>query len=438
MTRFSALFFIVVVFLPVTAHSECQPQAALSVLENTLSNKKFELPRGEIHLLAAMHPGDGKRRWSQDQFELLKKFAQRNLVILRETQAPIGSGGVTGWNQWNQAALTGVIGKYDLQAGPAMRDEASFTEKVDSFSITEGLYFSGKVVETQAYHGGGVNYCLVSALVLYRQRAALVWVLEELEGVRYSEERKVRALFKLDPFNKSWQLVAFDSANRDQDFKSQTVRYFISNSMLQSGIITKSSAGVSPPPTVPTPPAAPAAPATSSVEGAGLGGINLGMTKAAAEAAMGHDCERIEKDVKVDNGYICILKPFQSLIHGYIAWAFSSRGKVYSIQASLTAKLPNAEHLGQCRKGLADAMAGFPKQKLILARSEDRLPNTGTPGPVIVVLDHKYVFEGQPKHVSHDDLAPAFWFNCSNVSRYSPDPRDELFLTALLKDMRLY
>jgi len=433
--------------LPVAAAAQsCSQRVIVQVLEQEFGNARVLWPKGEIHVMSPMHQASGARQISQIGRQIHEDMQRRGFLRIDVIQARMDAPGQFSWDKVIGASLEGVVEKIAVTPTAALRSDPSFLEDSERFSITEGKAANIRIVKLEESKNAGEMYCLAFFTFDYAVKDVALRAFHLVEGGLYSPQRKARGLFRLDVFSGKWTAIAVDTVNASsQDFRTNSVPV----AMGTAGLSAPVAAIIPPaPPDFSSLPPAPnakssgppsSAPATPNMfENAGLLGINIGMTKEAADAAARGMCDKIEMDVKVENGFICNFKPSGVLINGYIAWALSSRGRIYSIYTFMAVRRPNAAHQSQCKEALTETMAGFPKHKLIVVEANDILPNSAAAGPTMLTIDHRYDFEGQPKHASGGGSGPALWFHCSNVDRYSPRPADTLSVSVILKDMRLH
>jgi hypothetical protein len=201
----------------------CAPAEMEPVIVREINLARWEWPRGEVHVMGILRPGDGKSRLDTAAFEELQLLARSEAISLRSLQPPSGTHGGVNLGNIIMGATQGIAARYNVEPGN-IRVEPSYQETNESFSISVGVAFNPRVVRVESYQGGGQRFCLTHVVFHYRLTEVLRPIVSSRESTTFSDVRKARLLLKEDPFTNGWKIHAADYINADAaDFLSETV-----------------------------------------------------------------------------------------------------------------------------------------------------------------------------------------------------------------------
>lgn len=136
------------------------------------------------------------------------------------------------WGDWMAQTLGGLKRKIFVEktdVGVALAKKGGLEQTFTGFAEfpklvlrVSGTVTVDKIVKNEARQVGIDNYRIIMAN--YTEEWSPEYKrAQELIGRKLSEKRKTIMLIKFDPFSSTWKNVAFDVANRDEDFSTNYV-----------------------------------------------------------------------------------------------------------------------------------------------------------------------------------------------------------------------
>lgn len=219
------------------AATELTDSQAKDLIETfMISTSEYSIRLGPLTIVGGMmgmgaSPNPQQGSISADQYKTYKAFERLGLISIEEDRGfrDHKSGKKFSWGDYNQQ-FSGVIDKIvvrDTSKGKDIAQQGGLPQKNGWLTIKQGMFYVEGIVRNEALRRGTYDYRLTMATYVAR------WTPEykqavEMSGRRILDERKAMLLFKYDPFDSKWVIVASDYANRSEEFTTDNVSRAIS------------------------------------------------------------------------------------------------------------------------------------------------------------------------------------------------------------------
>ena len=219
-----ALVFLALACTPPQPGEIFSDSEAKTAIEKFLRANQINLPVGRWDVVRE-RVDFGKRRISWEHYKFCRAFVKSG--ILRFTREREIAGTYATLEKIDRY-LQGVEKEVEIEITPLgmkLMPIPHPTDK-DSLIFSPGIYSVGEILQNEAVNKPPDRYRVVVGTHQVEVQPEIAEALREL-GLPNSAERKFKVLLKFDAVKNTWQVVAIDEQDKDEEFRTDNVASYL-------------------------------------------------------------------------------------------------------------------------------------------------------------------------------------------------------------------